>query len=152
MYRYPVILLIITAFIVACPGGKGNGPAKKSEGAMTAAHPDPLSASKEKLNYASMDPVPLPRDFPEGVYLYAGAKTIAGFHTAENYAVTLYTPDDIKTIVASYKERAKLEQWKELKVLTLSDQTVIKYKAGDHAVTVRVTREAAGSLIALTVR
>jgi len=147
-----ILLIMCVIFSVACSnqrranGAANAGTGRSGEDSATA------PVVPDNLDYADLKPVPLPKGFPDKVYLYAEAKTIAGFRSARGYAVTLFTKDGLDTVVATYRQRAELEQWRAFKVLSLLTQAVINYKSGSVDVSVRIARKVAGSLITVSVQ
>jgi hypothetical protein len=147
-----ILFIVLATLLIACPNQSGVGGGKTSGTRDSKEDSSAALVIPDSLDYADMKPVPLPKGFPQDVYLYANAKPIAGFISARGFAATLFTNDDLDTVVIAYRQRAELEQWQALKVLTLSAQAVIKYKRGSLAVTVRVNRKAGGSLITVSVQ
>jgi hypothetical protein len=146
------IFYVLAVFVLFSACDNGNKPSEQKKNGGHALSKEMISASSldDKTNYAAMDPVPLPKDFPEDVYLYANAKPIKSFKSAKGFSVTLFTSDTVEKVVADYREHAKLSGWQDEKVLSLSTQAILKYRVGEHPMAVQVAQKRGGSLITVS--
>lgn len=153
MKKYTIILLIIFfILILSCPDDNQAAGAKGRNGSTLRTDSGMAPALEDNTDYAAMEAVKLPKDFPGDIHLYANARNIKSFKSDKGFSVTLFTPDTLEKVVADYREYAELAQWQDEKVLELSNKTVLKYKVDGRILAVQVAQKQGGCLITISTK
>lgn len=138
--------------MLSFPGCDRRAGAKDKDESIARTGFDSAAALEDSINYAALEPVDLPQDFPGEIHLYANAKNIKSFKSDKGFSVTLFTPDSLEKVVADYRQYAELAQWRDEKVLELSDKTVLKYNVDERPVAVQVVEKNSGCLITISTK
>jgi hypothetical protein len=93
----------------------------------------------------------VPRDFPEDVPVYGGAKVMTSASTPEGHLLTLTTKDAVQKVIESYQSSLSAKGWKQEGLVDMGEQKSLAFKKGERAVAIVVASSGeGGSLITLS--